>query len=165
MHESIPAASSPPPSGWPPGISIFFALDGKFPGVGILELSNPPGWGRNWGQMPCPPSKRQHFSLIARSNSNVATRSRCRGWLVLPSRKYLQANILFPGCAFDCRLHVRGRIGTIFCYEYVSGSIRLHARIAQCQYSTVMTICLLVYLDFSITPLCTVLRFNWVSIE
>ena len=89
-----------------------------------------------------------------------ATRSRCRGWLVLPSRKYLQANILFPGCAFDCRLHVRGRIGTIFCYEYVSGSITLHARVAQCQYSTVMTICLLVYLDFSITPLCTVLSFN-----
>ena len=59
-----------------------------------------------------------------------ATRSRCRGWLVLPSRKYLQANILFPGCAFDCRLHIRGRIGTIFCYEYVSESITLHARIA-----------------------------------
>ena len=84
------------------------------------------------------------------------TRSRCRGWLVLPSRKYLQANILFPGCAFDCRLHIRGRIGTIFCYECVSGSITLLARIAQCQYSTLMTIYLLVYLDFSITPLCTV---------
>ena len=27
-------------------VSIFFALDGKFPGVGTLELSNPPGWGR-----------------------------------------------------------------------------------------------------------------------
>ena len=26
------------------------------------------------------------------------TRSRCRGWLVLPSRRYLQADILFPGC-------------------------------------------------------------------
>ena len=25
---------------------IFFALDGKFLGVGTLELSNPPGWGR-----------------------------------------------------------------------------------------------------------------------
>ena len=24
----------------------FFALDGKFPGVGTLELSNPPSWGR-----------------------------------------------------------------------------------------------------------------------
>ena len=40
-----------------------------------------------------------------------ATRSRCRGWLVLPSRKYLQADILFPGCEFDCRLTIRGRMG------------------------------------------------------
>ena len=45
MHQSIPPAPRPPP-GWPPGISIFFALDGKFPGVGTLELSNSPGWGR-----------------------------------------------------------------------------------------------------------------------
>ena len=63
-----------------------------------------------------------------------ATRSRCRGWLVLPSRKYLQANILFPGCAFDCRLHIRGRIGTIkynSC-EYVNRSVTLLAFIAQC---------------------------------
>ena len=41
MHQSIPPAPRPPP-----GISIFFALDGKFPGVGTLELSNSPGWGR-----------------------------------------------------------------------------------------------------------------------
>ena len=46
MHQSIPPAPIPPPTGWPPGISIFFTLDGKFPGVGTLELSNPPGWGR-----------------------------------------------------------------------------------------------------------------------
>ena len=46
MHQSIPAAPSPlppPPPGWPPGISNFFELDGKFPGVGTLKLSNPPG--------------------------------------------------------------------------------------------------------------------------
>ena len=36
----------PPPPTWVPGISIFFALDGKFPGVETLELSNPPGRGR-----------------------------------------------------------------------------------------------------------------------
>ena len=29
----------PPPARWPLGISIFFALDGKFPGVGTIELS------------------------------------------------------------------------------------------------------------------------------
>ena len=39
-----------------------------------------------------------------------ATRSRCRGWLVLKSLKYLQADILFPGCKYDCtRLTIRGR--------------------------------------------------------
>ena len=40
-----------------------------------------------------------------------ATRSRCRGWLVLPSRKYLLVDILFPGCEFDFRLTIRGRTG------------------------------------------------------
>ena len=44
MHRSIPAAPSAPPP--PPGNWHFFALDGKFPGVGTLELSNPPGWER-----------------------------------------------------------------------------------------------------------------------
>lgn len=39
------------------------------------------------------------------------TQSRCRGWLVLKSRKYLQSDILFPGCEFDCRLTIRERAG------------------------------------------------------
>ena len=39
------------------------------------------------------------------------TRSKCRGWLVLKSLKYLKADILFPGCEFDCRFHIRGRRG------------------------------------------------------
>ena len=42
------------------------------------------------------------------------TRSRCRGWLVLPSRRYLQADILFPGSEFDCRLTIRGQTGMIW---------------------------------------------------
>lgn len=42
------------------------------------------------------------------------TRSRCRGWLVLPPRRYLQADILFPGCKFDCRFTVRGQTGAVF---------------------------------------------------
>ena len=46
MHQSIPPAPSPPsPPDWPPGISIF-CLGWQIPGVGTLELSNPPGWGR-----------------------------------------------------------------------------------------------------------------------
>ena len=43
------------------------------------------------------------------------TRSRCRGWLVLKSRKYLQADIFFPGCKYDCtRLTIRGRTGMLW---------------------------------------------------
>ncbi|KAL9975391.1 hypothetical protein ACROYT_G012548 [Oculina patagonica] len=47
------------------------------------------------------------------------TRSRCRGWLVLPSRRYLQADILFPGCVFDCRLTIRGRTENAEASHYV----------------------------------------------
>ena len=36
----------PPTPGLTPGHQHFFALDGKFPGLGTLELPNPPGWGR-----------------------------------------------------------------------------------------------------------------------
>ena len=42
------------------------------------------------------------------------TRSRCRGWLILPSRRYLQADVMFPGCEFDCRLTIRGRTGMMW---------------------------------------------------
>lgn len=37
------------------------------------------------------------------------TRSRCRGWLALPSRRFLQADILFPGSELDCRITLRKR--------------------------------------------------------
>ncbi|KAL9958476.1 hypothetical protein ACROYT_G035492 [Oculina patagonica] len=46
------------------------------------------------------------------------TRSRCRGWLVLPSRRYLQADILFPGCEFDCRFTIRGRTDRALSADY-----------------------------------------------
>ena len=39
-HAKNPLLPAPPPR--PPGIT----LDGKSPGVGTLELSNPPGWGQ-----------------------------------------------------------------------------------------------------------------------
>ena len=72
MHQSIPPAPShPPPPGLTPWHRIFFALDGKFPGVGTLELSNPPGGDEKRGQMPRPPSTIQHFSLIAQSKSAI----------------------------------------------------------------------------------------------
>lgn len=41
------------------------------------------------------------------------TRARCRGWIVLQSKKLLQANILFPGSDVDCRLSIRARSGNI----------------------------------------------------
>ena len=68
MHQSIPAAPSAPPTsppllpGWPPGISIFFALDGKFTEKGTLELSNPPGWERE-KEGKCP-VLRQHCNIF-----------------------------------------------------------------------------------------------------
>jgi len=41
------------------------------------------------------------------------TRMRCRGWLVLQSRQFLQASIIFPGSDIDCRLSIRARSGNI----------------------------------------------------
>ena len=49
MHQSIPPAHSPPSPPLradPRELAFFFALDGKFQGVGTLELANLPGWGR-----------------------------------------------------------------------------------------------------------------------
>ena len=43
MMQSI---NPPPPGADPRASAFFFALDGKFPGLGTLELPNPPGWGR-----------------------------------------------------------------------------------------------------------------------
>lgn len=37
------------------------------------------------------------------------TRTRCRGWLVLKSRRHLKRDILFPGCELDCRFIVHER--------------------------------------------------------
>ncbi|PFX14682.1 hypothetical protein AWC38_SpisGene21145 [Stylophora pistillata] len=35
------------------------------------------------------------------------TRARCRGWLVLQSKKIIQVNIIFPGSDIDCRITLR----------------------------------------------------------
>ena len=82
MHQSILAAPRPtpppPPPGLPPGISVFLALDGKFPGVGTLEQSNPPGWGRKKrANAPSSSSGLQHFSLIAQSSSTILSTLMC----------------------------------------------------------------------------------------
>ena len=51
-------AQPPPPPGWPPGISIFFVLDGKFPGVGTEKEGK------------CP-VLRQHCNIFYWSHSRV----------------------------------------------------------------------------------------------
>ena len=71
MHQSIPAAPSPPPSprADPRAFAFFFALDGKFPGVGLFSCQIPRGGDGKKGQMPRLPSTLQHFSLITHSNN------------------------------------------------------------------------------------------------
>ena len=58
------------------------------------------------------------------------TRSQCRGWLVLPSRRYLQADILFPGCDFDCRITLRKRSGEYYVsvYSFIRSFVRSFVR-------------------------------------
>ncbi|XP_068751300.1 uncharacterized protein [Montipora capricornis] len=67
-----------------------------------------------------------------------ATRQRCRGWLVLPSRKYLLADILFPGCEFDCRLTIRGRADSAFDIDYIP---KEEERSVLSRYLSGLTIC------------------------
>ena len=45
VGQKFPAAPRPPRAD-PRALAIFLAWNGKFPAVGSLELSNPPGWGR-----------------------------------------------------------------------------------------------------------------------
>ena len=54
------------------------------------------------------------------------TQSRCRGWLVLKSRKYLQTDILFPGCELDCRFTIRERRGKSSNFCLVFGRYKRH---------------------------------------
>ena len=43
--------------------------------------------------------------------TDETTRSRCRGCIVLPSPRYMSADILVPGWEFDFRLAVKERTG------------------------------------------------------
>ncbi|XP_068688929.1 uncharacterized protein [Montipora foliosa] len=47
------------------------------------------------------------------------TSSRCRGWLILPAQRYLQADILFPGCEFDCRFTILALADSGFHMDFV----------------------------------------------
>ena len=74
MHQSIPAAPNlPPPRADPRALAFFFALDGKFPGVGSLELSNPLGWERT-----CLYNPLQFFPVVDRwANMLYSDRKPC----------------------------------------------------------------------------------------
>ena len=76
-HTNILSLPSPTPPGWPPSISIFFALDSKFPGWGLLTCQIPRSGDEKRGQMPRPPPTLQHFSLIAQSNNAVLSILKC----------------------------------------------------------------------------------------
>ena len=64
---------------------FFFALDGKFPGLGLIICHIPRGGDGKRGQMPRPPSTLQHYSLIAQSNSAVLSILMCIFLLQLAS--------------------------------------------------------------------------------
>ena len=61
----------PPPRADPRELAFFLPWMANSPGVGTLELANPPGWGRKKRAKPRPPSTVQHFLLIAQSNSAI----------------------------------------------------------------------------------------------
>ena len=58
------------------------------------------------------------------------TRLRCRGWIVLQSKKFLQANIIFPGSDIDCRLHIRARSGNIVAQLFPSIDMAVSGRVS-----------------------------------
>ena len=64
MHQSIPPAPIPPaPTGWPPGISIFFYLGWQIPGSGDSWAVESPRVGtKKEGKCPV---LRQHCNLFA----------------------------------------------------------------------------------------------------
>ena len=65
-NASVNSTCAKPPHPLPAGgIVFFFALDGKFPGVGLLNCQIPRGGDEKRGQVPRPPSTLQHSSLIA----------------------------------------------------------------------------------------------------
>ena len=68
----------------PKALAFFFALDGKFPGVGTLELSNNPA---------VRPSKLQHFSLIAQSSSAILSILMCDFLFQLNKITYLKGDV------------------------------------------------------------------------
>ena len=68
------------------------------------------GIGKKLDEIPIPFSDVKNIVEELRFEDEF-TRSRCRGWLVLQSKKFLQADIIFPGCNIDCRVSIRALTG------------------------------------------------------
>ena len=77
MHQSIPAAPSPPPPLPRAGGAFFFAWIANSRGWELLSCQIPRGGDETRGQMPRPPSTLQHFSLIAQSSSAILSFLMC----------------------------------------------------------------------------------------
>ena len=77
MHQSIPPAPGPPPPPLQltPGHWHFWMPNSR--GWGLLSCQIPRGGDEKRGQIPCPPSTLQHFSLIAQSNSAILSILMC----------------------------------------------------------------------------------------
>ena len=78
----------------PPVISIFFALDGKFPGVGTPELSNPPGWERKKRSNARSSVNTETFFIDSQSNSAVLNILMCNFLFQVTSSFVTGARIL-----------------------------------------------------------------------
>ena len=68
--------------------------------------------GKRFKDIPFPSRELQN-ALEEIPFKDKLTRSRCRGWLSLPYRRCMRADILFPGCDFDCRLTITGYYGML----------------------------------------------------
>ena len=82
MHQSVPAALSPPPPHPPPradprALAFFLPRMVNSRGQGFLTSQIPRGVDEKRGQMPRIPSTLQHFSLIAQSSSAILSTFMC----------------------------------------------------------------------------------------
>ena len=80
MHQSIPAAPSPPPPllpAHPRALAFFSPCMANSRVWGLLSCQIPRGGVEKRGPMPHPPSTLQHFSLIAQSSSAILSILMC----------------------------------------------------------------------------------------
>ena len=69
--------TKPPQRADPRALAFFLPWMANSRGWRLLSCQIPRGWDEKRGQMPRPPSKRQHFSLIALSNSAILSILMC----------------------------------------------------------------------------------------